>query len=305
MLVKSKNILKKAQKGRYAIGAFNINNMEILQAIVAAGVKMKSPLIIQTSEGAIEYAGMEYLLAMVKIAAMAPIPVAFHLDHGKNLRVIKRAIESGYTSVMYDGSSFGYAKNLRQTKQVVAWARRKGVTVEAELGAIAGIEDFVSVSAREAHLTDPDQAREFVRKTNCDLLAIAIGTSHGAYKYKGSSKLDFKRLAEIRKKVSVPLVLHGASGVPQALIRQISRNGGKLKNPRGVSDATIKRAISLGITKINTDTDLRLAFTGAIRKTLKDDPAVFDPRKILGPARDLMQKTIEHRIQVFGSKNKA
>ncbi len=305
MLVKSKNILKKAQRGHYGIGAFNINNMEILQAIVRAGVKMKSPLIIQTSEGAISYAGMDYLKAMIDVAAKAPIPIAFHLDHGKDLGIIKRAIDSGYTSVMYDGSSFSYAKNVRQTKQVVAWARRKGITVEAELGSIAGIEDFVSVSAREAHLTNPDQAREFVGKTKCDLLAIAIGTSHGAYKYKGASKLDFKRLAEIRKKVSAPLVLHGASGVPQALVRQIKQSGGKLKNPRGVSDATIKRAIRLGITKINTDTDLRMAFTCAVRKTLKDNPTVFDPRKILGPARDLMQKTVEHRIQVFGSKNKA
>jgi fructose-bisphosphate aldolase class II len=305
MLVKSKHILKKAQRKGYAIGAFNINNMEILQAIVRAGIKMKSPLIIQTSEGAVSYAGMDYLTAMIAVAAKAPIPIALHLDHGKNLRLIKRAIDSGYTSVMYDGSSFSYAKNVRQTKQVVAWAKRKGITVEAELGAIAGIEGLVSVSAREAHLTNPEQAREFVRKTRCDLLAIAIGTSHGAYKYKGASRLDFKRLAEIRKKVSVPLVLHGASGVPQNLVRQINKYGGRLKNPRGVSDANIKKAIRLGIVKINTDTDLRLAFTGAVRKSLKNNPGVFDPRKILGPARDLMQKTIEHRIQIFGSKNKA
>lgn len=305
MLVKSKNILKKAQRGRYAIGAFNINNMEMLQAIITAGTKMRSPLIIQTSEGAINYAGMDYLKAMVNIAAKAPIPVAFHLDHGKNLRIIKKAIDFGYTSVMYDGSSLSFLRNINNTKKVVGWAHRKGITVEAELGSIAGIEDFVSVSERDANFTNPDQAREFVRKTGCDLLAIAIGTSHGAYKFEGSSKLDFKRLAEIRKKVSAPLVLHGASGVPQVLVRQINRTGGKLKNPRGISDANIRRAIRLGITKINTDTDLRLALTCGIRRTLKKKPDLFDPRKILGPARDLVQKTVEHRIQVFGSRNKA
>jgi len=305
MLVNSKTMLKKAQKGKYAVGAFNINNLEILQAIVNAGIKMRSPLIIQTSEGAISYAGMDYLAAMIAVAAKAPVPIAFHLDHGKDLKIIKKAIDSGYTSVMYDGSSLPYAKNLKNTKQVVAWARRKKITVEAELGAIAGIEDFVSVSQRDAHLTNPDQARKFVRQTGCDLLAIAIGTSHGAYKYKGSSKLDFKRLVEIRKKVSAPLVLHGASGVPSALVRQIEKFGGKLKNPRGVSDTNIKNAVRLGITKINTDTDLRLAFTASLRKTLKQNPGEFDPRKIIGPARDLIQQTVEHRILVFGSKNKA
>jgi len=248
---------------------------------------------------------MDYLKAMIEVAAKAPIPIAFHLDHGKDLRVIKKAIASGYTSVMYDGSSLPYLRNVRNTKKVVSWARRKKITVEAELGSISGIEDFVSVSERDAHLTSPDQAKEFVRKTGCDLLAIAIGTSHGAYKFKGSSKLDFKRLTEIRKKISAPLVLHGASGVPQTLVRQINKNGGKLKNPRGVSDANIKKAIKLGITKINTDTDLRLAFTCGVRKTLKQNPETFDPRKILGPARDLMQRTVEHRIAVFRSKGKA
>jgi len=304
MLVTSKGMLKKAQKGKYAVGAFNINNMEILQAIVAAGVKMKSPIIIQTSEGAIEYAGMEYLIALVRVAAKAPIPIALHLDHGKNMKIIKKAIATGYTSVMFDGSSLPYDKNVRLTKDVVKMAHRRGITVEAELGAIAGIEDFVSVSEREAHLTNPDKAKDFVKKTNCDLLAVAIGTSHGAYKYKGSGKLDFKRLAEIRKIINAPLVLHGASGVPQSIVREAERYGARLKNPRGVSDSLIKKAIKGGITKINTDTDLRLSFTCAVRKTLKKDPTIFDPRKIIGPARDLIQKTVEHRIEVFGSKNK-
>lgn len=305
MLTNSKNILKKAQKGKYAIGAFNINNMEILQAVVRAGVKMRSPLIIQTSEGAVSYAGIEYLKALVQVAAKAPIPIAFHLDHGKDLKIIKKAIDSGYTSVMFDGSALPYAKNVRLTKQVVSWAKRKGVTVEAELGAIAGIEDFVSVSQRQAHLTSPKQAKEFVKNTDCDLLAIAIGTAHGAYKYKGSAKLDLKRLGQIRKKVSIPLVLHGASGVPKNIVRQAEKFGARLKNPRGVSDALIKQAIKGGICKINTDTDLRLAFTASVRKTLKQNPDVFDPRKILGPARDLIQQVVEHRIQVFASKNKA
>lgn len=305
MLVKSKNILKKARQKKYAVGAFNINNMEILQAIVRAGIKMKSPLIIQTSEGAIEYAGMDYLKAMVETAAKAPIPIALHLDHGKDLKIIKKAIDSGYTSIMFDGSSFSFNKNVNWTKKVVKWAKRRNITVEAELGALAGIEDFVSVSQRDAKLTDPDQAKKFVRSTGCDLLAVAVGTSHGAYKFKGASKLDFKRLEEISGKVRIPLVLHGASGVPQNLVRQIEKYGGKLKNPRGVSDADIKKAIKLGIAKINTDTDLRLAFTASVRKTLKLHPDTFDPRKIIGPARDLMQKIVEHRIAVFGSKNKA
>ena len=305
MLVTSKKLLAKAQKGRYAVGAFNINNMEILQGVVLAGIKMRSPLIIQTTESAISYAGMEYLKAMVEVAAKASIPIALHLDHGKNLKIIKKAIQSGYTSVMFDGSALPYAKNIRLTKRVVSWAHRRGITVEAELGAIAGIEDFVNVSEREARLTDPDQAKDFVKKTGCDLLAIAIGTSHGAYKYKNSAKLDFKRLEQIRKKVSVPLVLHGASGVPQNVVQQAEKFGARLEKPRGVSDALIKKAIKNGICKINTDTDLRLAFTAAVRKTLKQNPAIFDPRKILGPARDLIQQIVEHRIEVFGSKNKS
>jgi fructose-bisphosphate aldolase class II len=305
MLVNSKNILKKAQRGHYAIGAFNINNLEILQAIIRAGVKMKSPLIIQTSEGAIKYAGMDYLKAMVDTAARSPIPVALHLDHGKNLEIIELAIKSGYTSIMIDASEYSFAKNVRLTKKVVKMARPRKITVEAELGALAGIEDLVSVSKGQAKLTDPDQAKEFVRQTGCDILAVAVGTSHGAYKYKGASRLDFKRLSQIRKKVNTPLVLHGASGVPQNLVKQIEKYGGKLKNPRGVSDANIKKAIKLGITKINTDTDLRLAFTAAVRKTLATNKKIIDPRKILGPARDLIQKTVEHRIAVFGSGGKA
>ncbi|MDD4995042.1 MAG: class II fructose-1,6-bisphosphate aldolase [Patescibacteria group bacterium] len=305
MLVTTKKILGPARRGRYAVGAFNVNNMEILQAVIAAGIRMKSPLIIQTSEGAISYAGMDYLIAMTRLAASSPIPVALHLDHGKNLKIIKKAIDSGYTSVMFDGSHLPLAKNIKFTRQVVSWARRRGVSVEAELGAIAGIEDFVSVSARDAHLTGPEEARDFVRRTGCDSLAVAIGTAHGAYKFKGAAKLDLARLAEIRKKVSVPLVLHGASGVPQTLVRQAEKFGARLNNPRGVSDTLIKKAVRLGICKINTDTDLRLAFTAGVRSALAENPKEIDPRKILGPAREIIQRVVKQRINIFGSKNKA
>ncbi len=305
MLVTAKSVLTKANKGKYAIGAFNTNNMEITQAIIEAAVELKSPVIIQTSEGAIEYAGLDYIFAINKVAASAKVPVVLHLDHGKNLNTVKKCIDIGYTSVMYDGSALPFAQNVANTKKVVDMAHKKGVTVEAELGALAGVEDFVSVAARDATFTDPDQAVEFVKKTGCDSLAIAIGTSHGAYKFKGKSKLDIKRLAEIKKLLKMPLVLHGASGVPQYLVRQADHYGAKLGSPKGVSNREIKLAIKNGINKINTDTDLRLAFLAAIRKDLITKPKNFDPRKILAPAREAMKKVVKERIVTFGSKNKA
>lgn len=305
MLTSLKSVLTKAQKGHYAVPAFNINDLEILQSVMAAAKKLKSPVIIQTSEGAIEYAGMENLFQMVRVAAKEKIPVVFHLDHGKNLKIVRQAIKSGYTSVMYDGSSLPYAENVKNTKKVVGWAKPKKVSVEAELGSLKGVEDLVSVKEKDAVLTDPARAKEFVAKTGCDALAIAIGTSHGAYKFKGNPKLDMKRLAEIKKGVKIPIVLHGASGVPSELVKMLKRCGGEIGAAKGNAPAEIKKAIKMGVCKINIDTDLRLAFSAGLRCALKENKKVFDPRKILETSKTLIQKTAEEKIIMCGSKNKA
>ena len=268
MLTTLSTVLKKAEKGRYAVGAFNINNLEILQAVMDAAEAEKSPVIISTSEGAINYAGMDELAALVHLAAKrTKLPVVFHLDHGKNYDLVVRAIKSGlYTSVMFDGSSHPFKKNVRLTKKIVALAHKRGISVEAELGAIAGIEDFVSVKEKDAHLTSPEQAKDFVKQTGCDALAIAVGTSHGAFKFSGKSTLEFKRLAEIKKNVGVPLVLHGASGVPSNIKKLCTKYGCEIDKAKGVSDGNIKKAISLGVNKINIDSDLRIAFTAGTRQ---------------------------------------
>lgn len=305
MLVTAKKILRPARAKKYAVPAFNINDLEFLRAVMSAAIKMKSPVIVQTSEGAVEYAGMDYLVAMVRVAAKAPVPVVLHLDHGKNLKVVKQAIQSGYTSVMYDGSALTCAKNIKNTKQVVAWARRKNVSVEAEIGAIAGIEDFVSVEEKDAHLTNPDQAVDFVRKTGCDSLAVAIGTAHGAYKFKGKTHLDIERLKKIAKLVKLPIVLHGASGVLEDVKDLAEKYGAKLGEARGVLDADIKSAIRHGVAKINIDTDLRLAFTAGLREAVHDLPKVIDPRKLLEPANLLMREVAMRKMKLFGSVGRA
>ena len=305
MIASLKQILVKAQRGKYAVPAFNINDLEILEAVARAAERLKSPLIVQTSEGAIEYAGMEYLVAAVEVAAKSKLPVVLHFDHGKNLSLLHQAINSGYSSVMFDGSLLPYEENVRETKKVVDWARKRGVSVEAELGAIKGVEDLVSVSAREAILTNPPQAVDFVHKTGCDALAVAIGTSHGAYKFRGNPKLDIERLKKIRRMVKVPLVLHGASGVPRDILKMAVECGADIADAKGVSDAEIKKAIKNGICKINIDTDLRLAFTAAMRCALKKDRKIIDPRKILGPAMDLMTEVAERKMQLCGSVGKA
>lgn len=311
MLTTLKPVLDAANRENYAVGAFNTNNLEITQAIIQAAVEMKSPVIIQTSEGAIEYAGMDYLKALIDVAAKAPVPVVFHLDHGKNLEVVKRAIDGGYTSVMYDGSALPEAENLKNTQQVVAWAKAKGVSVEAEIGAIAGIEDFVSVEAKDAHLTNPEKALAFAKAAGCDALAIAIGTAHGAFKFKGETILDFERLKKIKELTKMPLVLHGASGIPADLVARaqahsdILGDAARLENAHGVSDEAIKKAVSLGINKINVDSDLRIAFTVAVREVLINDHKTIDPRKILGPAHDLMKSVVKHKMEIFGSAGKA
>ncbi|MDO8510678.1 MAG: class II fructose-1,6-bisphosphate aldolase [Nanoarchaeota archaeon] len=300
MFVDTKKLLLKAQKGKYAVAHFNINNMEIVQGVVAAATKLKAPIILATSEGALRYAGMDYLYAIAKIAAeSSSVPIALHLDHGKDLEIIKRAIQKGYSSVMIDASHEDFEKNIRLTKQVVALAHGKGISVEAELGTIGGAEDLVS--SRNIIYTDPAKAKEFVERTGCDILAVAIGTSHGAYKFAGKASLRQDVLRQIRQEVKVPLVLHGASGVPQTIVKTAQKYGADLSGVKGVPDAQIRTAIRNGVTKINTDTDIRIAFDAGIRKALYAQPKNFDPRHMLASARELIQAVAEQRIKLFGS----
>lgn len=311
MLTTLKQVLADAHRKNYAVGAFNVNNLEVTQAVIGAALMLRSPVIIQTSEGAIEYAGMDYLKAMVYVAAKAKVPVVLHLDHGKDLKVVKKAIAFGYTSVMYDGSALPEPENEANTKKVVAWARKKGVSVEAEIGAIAGIEDFVSVEAKDAALTNPERAREFAKATRCDALAIAVGTLHGAFKFKGETVLDFDRISAIKRLVKMPLVLHGASGISAELVERaksqcsILGDCARLENAHGVSDQAITEAIKRGINKINIDSDLRIAFTAAVRETIMTDKKAIDPRKILGPARALMMEVVKHKMELFGSAGRS
>lgn len=303
MLANTKTLLKKAQRQHYAIGHFNINNLEMVQGIVQAANNLKSPVILATSEGAIEYAGINFLYELAKTASdLSTVPIALHLDHGQNLKIIKQAIKLGYSSIMFDGSHYPFEKNVRLTKQIVQLAHKKNISVEAELGTIGGAED--TVKAKQIIYTDPEKAQEFVKRTGCDFLAVAIGTSHGAYKFKAQAKLNIKLLKELKQKVKVPLVLHGGSSVPNNIVKQAQRYGAKLSGVKGVPDAQIKTAIKNGICKINTDTDLRIAFDAAVRKFEKNNPQDIDPRHMLSPARNLITKVVEHRIKVFGSKNK-
>jgi fructose-bisphosphate aldolase class II len=305
MLTSSASLLKRARREKFAVPAFNINDLEILKAVMAAAEKLRSPIIIQTSEGAIEYAGMDYLVAMARVAAKAPIPVVLHLDHGKNMSVIKQAIKSGYTSIMFDGSALPYKDNVRKTQEVVHLAHAKKISVEAEIGALAGIEDFVTVKERDAKLTSPAEAKRFAKETGCDSLAIAIGTSHGAYKFTGATHLDLARLKEIAKLVQIPLVLHGASGVREDMKEIAEKYGAKLGEARGVLDEDIRKAISLGIAKVNIDTDLRLAFTAGIREATYELPTIIDPRKLLEPAFLFMREVAMQKMRLFKSAGKS
>ena len=306
-LVITKELFVKALEGKYAIGAFNINNMELLQAIVEAGEELKSPLILQVSAGARKYANSKYLLKLAEAALeTSTIPIVLHLDHGEDFEICKTCIDDGFSSVMIDGSKYDFEKNIEITKQVVEYAHSKGVTVEAELGKLAGIEDDVSVEEANAIYTDPQKAREFVERTGCDSLAVAIGTSHGAYKFKCEPKLDFERLKKIRENLghNYPIVLHGASSVLEDLVKICNDFGGKIENAMGVPEEMLREATQLGVTKINVDTDLRLAFTGAVRKVFAENPSEFDPRKYLGPAREAVRELVKRKIRVFGSENK-
>ena len=305
MLATNKDLLLPALQKAYAVGAFNINNLESLLAVVEAAVEEKSPLIVAVTPSAIKYAGLAYLANIVKTAAeSAPVPVSLHLDHGENLETVSKCAEAGFTSVMIDGSFLDFEENVALTKRVVDFVHRKGVSVEAELGRLAGVEES-TVEEKEAVLTDPDAAKKFFERTDVDALAVAIGTSHGAYKFKGEAKLDFERLKLIREKVDVPLVLHGASSVPVWIIEKAVKYGAELAGAKGIPEEHIKKAISLGITKINIDTDLRLAFTATIREFLANNPKEFDPRKILGPAKEAMKEVVKSKMRLFGSSGKA
>lgn len=307
-LVTTKEMFEKSMKEGFAIGAFNINNMEIIQGIIDAASKQNSPVILQASSGAIKYARIKYLMKMVEAAVEETnIPIAIHLDHGPDFETCKMCIDNGFTSVMIDGSKYSFEENVALTKKVVDYAHERGVVVEAELGQLAGIEDDVNVSEADAKYTDPDQAKEFVERTGCDSLAIAIGTSHGAYKFKGEAKLRMDILKQVKEKIpNTPIVLHGASTVIPELVETCNKFGGDIPGAKGVPDEILHEASISGVSKINVDTDLRLAFTGEIRKALVENPSVFDPRKYLTPAREKITEVVEHKIRdVFGTSNKA
>ncbi|UCF12420.1 MAG: class II fructose-1,6-bisphosphate aldolase [Thermoplasmatales archaeon] len=305
-LVTGKEILDAANVGGYAVGAFNINNMEIFQGIIRAAEEKNSPVIIATSESAIKYAGINYLVSMVKTAAnITSVPIALHLDHGKNFEVIQKCIKYGYTSLMIDASHLSLDENIEETKKVVKTAHTHNVSVEAELGRLQGIEDNVSVLERDAILVNPQDAKLFVEETEIDSLAPAIGTSHGAFKFKGEAELDFERLDETKNLTKIPLVLHGASSVPENILKKAAKYGAKIPGAKGVPTEHIKKVIKLGINKINIDTDLRLAFTTAIREVFANSPEQFDPRKILGPARNAIYDVVKEKIDILGSADKA
>ncbi|HDP99609.1 MAG TPA: class II fructose-1,6-bisphosphate aldolase [bacterium] len=306
MLATNKDLQLAARKGKYAVGAFNTSNVEITQAIIEAHEEMNAPVIIATSTSAIEYCGIDILAGIVRQLAMkAKIPVSLHLDHGTDYELIVNCVRNGWTSIMIDGSHAPLEENIAITREIVKICHAVGISVEAELGRLGGIEDNISVDERDARLTDPNEAERFVTETQCDTLAIAIGTSHGAYKFKGESKLAFDRLEQIREIVDIPLVLHGASSVIPEIIEKANKFGAQLGAAKGVPAEDIKKAISLGITKVNIDTDLRLAFTAGVREILVEKPEVFDPRKIVGAGRKAIKQVVKNKIELLGSANKA
>jgi len=307
-LVTSTEMFKKAYEGGYAIGAFNVNNMEIIQGIVEAGKLEHAPLILQVSSGARKYANPIYLTKMVEAAVEeSGLPICLHLDHGDTYELCKDCVDKGFTSVMIDASKHSFEENIKITKNVVEYAHDHGVVVEAELGRLAGVEDAVNVSAKDSSYTDPDQVQEFVTKTGVDSLAIAIGTSHGAYKFSGEPKLRFDILEEVGERLpGFPIVLHGASSVPQYLTDQINEYGGDMPGARGVPEEMLRRAASMAVCKINIDSDIRMAVTATLRKYFKENPSHFDPRQYLGPARNAVTEIVRHKlVNVLGCNGKA
>ena len=310
MLVTTKEMFKKAYDGKYAIGAFNVNNMEIIQGITEAASELKSPVILQVSKGAREYANHTYLVKLVEAAVKLypDMPIALHLDHGDSFELCKSCIDGGFTSVMIDLSSKSFEENVEGTKKVVEYAHAHGVVVEAELGTLAGIEDEVVVEEGKHSYTDPSTVEEFVTKTNCDSLAIAIGTSHGAYKFKPGTKpqLRFDILEEVSKRIpGFPIVLHGASSVPQDFVKMVNEYGGHMPDAIGVPEDQLRHAAELSVCKINIDSDIRLAMTGNIRKYFAEHPDHFDPRQYLKPARAAVKEMVAHKIKdVLGSAGK-
>ncbi len=304
-LVSLIDMYKRANKEYYAIGQFNVNNMEFVQSALDAAEELKSPAILALSTSALKYGGFDYIINIIRTgAARVSVPVALHLDHGEKIEDAKKCIDGGFTSVMIDASHESFEENIRITKEVVKMAHPKNIAVEAELGRLGGIEDNIKVDEKDAILTDPVQAEEFVRRTGVDALAVAVGTSHGAYKFKAEAKLAMDRIAAIKKKTGIPLVLHGASGVKPEMIEKAEKYGAKLPGAKGVPDEAYREAIKLGINKVNIDTDLRLTWVGAVRQILMEKPEVFDPRKILGPARDAVRDVIMEKMKIFGSVGK-
>ncbi len=307
----TKEILEKASKEGYAVGAFNFNNLEFLQAILAAAEEEKAPVIVATSEGAIKYigrgnieAGAKLAVEMVKtLAEKVSVPVALHLDHGRDFNIIMAAIRAGYSSVMIDASHLPFEENLKETKRIVEIAHAVGIAVEAELGKLKGIED--NVVERESVLVDPEEARVFVKETSVDFLAPAIGTSHGAFKFKGEPVLDFERLKKVKENTGIPLVLHGASMVPQDMVELAKQYGAELSGAKGVPEDMLKKAIELGINKINIDTDLRITFVAYMRKVFAENKSEIDPRKIFDPVFVKVKEIVKERMRIFGSSGKA
>ena len=309
-LVGTKKMFKMAYKNGYAIGAFNVNNMEMTQGIIDAVAEKKAPLILQISRGARKYAGMNYLRAIIDVAVAEnpDIPICMHLDHGDTFDICKQCVDDGFTSVMIDASHYPFAENIKITKQVVEYAHSHGVDVEAELGQLGGIEEDVKGISHDdisKHLTDPDQAVEFAQRTGCDSLAVACGTSHGAYKFKAEPKIAFDVIQKVADKLpGFPLVMHGSSSVPREFIDLINKYGGNMPNAMGVPEEAISKAAKMAICKVNIDTDLRLAVTAKIRQVCVENPREFDPRKFLGPGRDAIKAMVLHKLDVLGCAGK-
>lgn len=307
-LVSTKEMFKRAYAEGYAIGAFNVNNMEIVQGITEAAKENNAPVILQVSAGARKYANHTYLVKLVEAALIETnLPICLHLDHGDSFELCKSCIDGGFTSVMIDGSHLSFEQNIELTRKVVEYAHPRNVTVEGELGKLAGVEDDVKVLTEDAFYTDPAEAEEFVAKTGVDSLAIAIGTSHGAFKFKGEPKLRFDILEEVGRRLpNFPIVLHGASSVMPEYVKMINEFGGQMPGAKGVPEDLLRKAASMAVCKINIDSDIRLAMTAAIRKSLFEDPANFDPRKYLSQARDAIKQVVSHKlVHVLGCNNKA